>query len=112
MSFRRKIHGGNKFQSGGELDVDANVRPETSQLRTLFGLISKHLLVNTRYMFTITRSTRSDAQRPNQIRVVVNAGSDLKHYEANYHLETRLCWSVNSTLKRLRASTEEEIEVL
>ena len=39
------------------------VQKPRNQLRTLFGLISKRLLVNTRCMFTITRSTRSDAQK-------------------------------------------------
>ena len=62
-----RIHGGNRESAcGGELDVDANVRPETKKpVENVVWPEGKAPVEHTRHMSTTTRSTRSDAPRPN-----------------------------------------------
>ena len=79
-----RIHGGNKVsECGGELDVDANVRPETKKpvenivwpdFRAPPGVYKV-------YVHHYKKYKKRRSKDPTKFRVVCNAGGDVTHYE-------------------------------
>ena len=79
-----RIHGGNKIsECGGELDVDANVRPETKKpveniVWPDFKAPPGEYKV---YVHHYKKHKKRRSKDPTSFRVVVNSGGDIKHYE-------------------------------
>ena len=79
-----RIHGGNKIsECGGELDVDANVRPETKKpveniVWPDFKAPPGEYKV---YVHHYKKHKKRRSKDPTSFRVVVNSGGDIKHFE-------------------------------
>jgi len=109
-----RIHGGNKVsECGGELDVDANVRPETKKpveniVWPDFKAPPGEYKV---YVHHYKKHKKRRSKDPTKFRVVVNAGGDLKHYEGELSSGDPIMLVCEFNLEAPEErGTEEEIE--
>ena len=109
-----RIHGGNKVsECGGELDVDANVRPETKKpveniVWPDFQAPPGEYKV---YVHHYKKHKKRRSKDPTKFRVVVNAGGELKHYEGELSAGDPILLVCEFNLEAPEErGTEEELE--
>ena len=109
-----RIHGGNKIsECGGELDVDANVRPETKKpveniVWPDFKAPPGEYKV---YVHHYKKHKKRRSKDPTSFRVVVNSGGEIKHYEGALSSGDPIMLVCEFSLEAPEErGTEEEIE--